>query len=608
MSSITAPFREPVALIPLSDVDTMFREAVAKDPDYVAVTDPHSALTYRELNLEADRVAEALKAHGIADDDVVAVEDTCTVGAIAGLIGVWRAGGVIMPLDPALPDARRRKMMDTARPAAVIKPSGMWPDAIHRLDKDFVCSSQEHVTVPRRGGYIFFTSGSTGEPKAVVGAAQGLAHFVSWQRDTFALGPGDRFGQLTRWSFDVMLREVFTPLTAGATLCLPGDRHPDPRSIFQYARQQQVTVLHVVPSLARLWLLNDARDLVLPDLRTTFFAGEPLEGALVQKWRDRVQPDARVVNLYGPTETTLAKCMLEVPHGAQGPLPVGHPLPGCEVAIFTPGTWECPAPGEPGEIVIRTPYRSSGYLSATAFAPNPFRSDPDDLLYRTGDRGIFDDEGQLHVLGRMDDQVKVRGVRIALREVARALESVSGVTQAAVIDHKHDGQTQLHAYVAAADPKAVPLRELRQAVSAALPPAAVPSRITLVGSLPLLPNGKVDRTELRRRSSETESTAPAAPEATPAPHVVAHGADDALTYVMQVCQRSLELDSLGPDDDLFDLGVDSLLALEIATALEESYGVELGLGVVFEAPTVRELTARVAELTPAPSAGSEVTA
>ncbi|UED88004.1 non-ribosomal peptide synthetase [Streptomyces profundus] len=596
MSVGRPPFSEPLTAHQVPDVMKMFRTAAARDPDAEAVASAQEAITYRALDREADAMAGLLAERGVDEGALVAVENDGTPRSIAALLGVWRASCAAMPLDPALTSGRRQNMLEVARPVAVITAGEpRQRDTVRLLPA--AGPGFEGTNEPAPGGYVFFTSGSTGEPKAVIGTARGLGHFVAWQRDTFAVGPGDRFGQSTRWSFDVMLREVCTPLVSGATLCLPGPGSLDARRVFAFARGQAVTVLHVVPSLVRRWLRSPESDeSAVPSLRATFFAGEPLEGALVRQWRERVSPVSDVVNLYGPTETTLAKCYQRVPPEVpDGPLPVGSPMPGCEVALMVPGSWERPAENEPGEIVLRTPYRSAGYLrSPAAFTPNPFRDDDStDLLHRTGDLGAFDDSGRLHVLGRLDDQVKVRGVRIALGEVARALEALPEVVQASVVDHRVDGETRLAAYVTLRT-AGLSAGELRRAVGDSLPTAAVPHAVTVLDELPLLPQGKVDRDALRGRAASSPVAEVAAPDL-PAP-ALGTTAPDILSTVSKICAIALGTEGIADDADLFELGGDSMAALEIATALEEVFAVDIGLGLVFRAPTVGEIAESVASL------------
>jgi amino acid adenylation domain-containing protein len=333
---------------------------------------------------------------------------------------------VLLPVDPDLPPARRRRMLATARARLLLVPAAEEPASPYELVAVEPAGSGEAGTEPPGSGappathppdaaYVFFTSGTTGEPKAVLGSHRGLAHFLEWQRETFAVGPGDRVGQLTALSFDVVLRDLFLPLVAGAELVLP-ERAPQPaEAVAEWLDGAGVTLLHAVPTQARAALAAAPASARLAAQRHVFIAGEPLPAGLVTAWRRRFpdSPASRpggIVNLYGPTETTLARCWYAVPEPPHpGVQPVGRPLPGSQAWVLA-AEGRRSAVGELGEVVLRSPYRSLGYLAAPAtdrarFAVNPFTGDPDDVVYSTGDRGRLRPDGTLEVLGRLVDQV-----------------------------------------------------------------------------------------------------------------------------------------------------------------------------------------------------------
>jgi non-ribosomal peptide synthetase component F len=206
--------------------------------------------------------------------------------------------------------------------------------------------------------YIFFTSGSTGAPKGILGKHSGLSHFVEWQRDTFRVGAGDRIAQLASWSFDPLLRELFLPLTSGASLSLPNDDAP-PSEALEWLAREAVTIAHIVPSIARTWLETSASETHAWTPRAVFFAGEPLSDALVARWRQRV-PGSQIVNLYGPTETCMAKCAYVVPERpAAGIMPIGRPLPGAQILVLKRADQLCGI-HEAGELAIRTAFGTNG--------------------------------------------------------------------------------------------------------------------------------------------------------------------------------------------------------------------------------------------------------
>ncbi|MFG1688587.1 AMP-binding protein [Nonomuraea sp. NPDC049269] len=566
----------------------MIETAAAAHPDALAIVGPTGTLSYEELLGQARGFAGLLRELGAAPGDVVAVEDDGTPTSVTALLGTLYAGCVILPIDPTLLPELRDTMTDVAR--FLVRADGDDRQIFeHGQTRPRAVPDQvEPLAEPARldarsAAYVSFTSGSTGRPKAVLGAHDSLAHFLRWQRDTFEVGPGDRVAQLSNWSFEVVLRDIFTPLISGATLCLPGSRSRDARRVFSFARAYGITLVHTVPSLVRRWLATAAVDTAVPSLRAAFFAGEPLHAELVNDWRGRVAPSCRVVNLYGPTETTLAQCSFEVPdEPGAGPLPVGRPLPQCSVSVLRPGSWQ---PADVGEVVLTTPYRSLGYLGTD----NTFETAPTgEQVYRTGDMGRWDERGLLHLLGRLDQQVKVRGVRLRLPEVERVLRGVAGVREVAVIDVVDAGDVRLVAYLVG-DPAPPPVRVLREAILRELPAAAVPQEFVTRTDLPLLPGGKIDRADLRDQASAKPVEAATGPEASTG----SEGEGNAL--VVETCRRVLRVESVPLTADLFELGVDSMSAMEIAARLEDALEAEIPYGLVFDHPTVEEISRYLAD-------------
>ena len=289
-------------------------------------------------------IAATLAEGGIVPGDVVAVTGRRSFGLIASLLGSLLAGGVILPLDPQLPGLRLRRMQSLASPRVCLcaddsggTQAAAWVTtpclAIGQNDgrasglAPLGASAPGHAAGTRTPAYIFFTSGSTGDPKAVLGSHEGLAHFLAWQRQAFQVGPADRVAQLTSLSFDVMLRDVFLPLTSGGSVCLPeSSLEVGSASVLAWLSESRVTLLHTVPSLAQSWLAEKPDGVHLASLRWTFFAGEALSVDLVRKWREAFPQAGGIVNLYGPTETTLVKCAYVVPNRRrQGSFRWAHP-------------------------------------------------------------------------------------------------------------------------------------------------------------------------------------------------------------------------------------------------------------------------------------------
>ncbi|HEX4953896.1 MAG TPA: amino acid adenylation domain-containing protein [Thermoanaerobaculia bacterium] len=447
-----------------------FHEVAAHHSQRPAVVQGGEIWTYVQLAERANALAALLAEAGVEAGTAVAVSGERSPGLVSSMLAVLLAGGVLVPLDPRLPTERRREMERQAGVRHRLEDSSgpeptdeeeirLWRfQASTGLPEGAVPGAEppQRSTRPGDPAYVFFTSGTTGRPKGVLGCHRGLAHFLDWQRTTFEVGPGDRSAQLTGLSFDVVLRDLFLPLTAGATLCLPEPgldvASPD---LPAWLETQGITLLHTVPSLARHWLLTATKGASLGALRHTFFAGEPLTEELVSAWRSTFAAGGEVINLYGPTETTLAKLSFRVPDPPlPGVQPIGRPLPQTQALVLGEGDRLCGL-GEPGEIVLRTPFRTLGYLQpgaveAARFFPSPWSGDQEDLLYRSGDVGRHRLDGVLEILGRRDEQLKVRGVRIVPGEIESVLREHAGVQDAVVIARPSPrGEAALAAFVVA---------------------------------------------------------------------------------------------------------------------------------------------------------------
>ncbi len=572
--SLPEPEHEPIT-------ETFFSIA-ERHPEHEAICAEGRSWNYSELSQRAKSIAQFLLNDGLTRGDVVAVSGTPSFDLIASLLGVMTAGGVILPLDPNLPESRRELMVCEADARRLL--------IANELPQVPTASATEKLPEidPDDPAYIFFTSGTTGVPKAVLGCHKGLAHFLHWQRSTFAIGPDDRCAQLTALSFDVVMRDIFLALTSGASLYVPDS----PDSILSWLDHERITVIHTVPSLVQSWLNDVPAGVTLNALRYSFLAGEPLADSLVRRWRAQFPESGSIVNLYGPTETTLAKCFYVVPQEPSfGMQPVGSPLPETQALVLNSGSGLCGI-GERGEITIRTPFRTLGYLNQPdetikRFVQNPLgenkRDDEEDVIYKTGDLGRYRLDGSVEIVGRVDDQIKIRGVRIEPNEVTAVLLQHSKVQSGAVVGYKDaEGNYALAAYVVAAEGERI-ATELRAFLSRQLPAAMVPSSFIFIDELPLTANGKLDRRKLPVPDISRAQIEPVTPRS---------WTEEVLAGMWA---EVLRRDRIGVHEDFFELGGHSLLATQVIARVRHAFHVELPLRRLFERPTVALLAETIDE-------------
>jgi amino acid adenylation domain-containing protein len=493
-----------------------------------------------------------------------------------------RPGWLLAGDDPAPlpPDAT----VATAESLAPVTPTGA-PLRLLRLSWPGLSARP----LPVGAAYLIPTSGTTGVAKTVIGGGAGLAHFLDWEVSTLPITSADRVSQLTGPTFDPVLRDVLSPLVAGGCCCVPPSREVllDPTQLAGWLESERITVVHCVPTLLRA-LRGQLRAGRFPTLRHLVVAGEPLYPADVEPWLDALGDQVTLWNLYGPTETTLAKLAHRVVPAdlARDRIPVGRPIPGCTAIVVDPNDPSRPrAPGELGELLLRTRWRSLGYLdrpelTAQRFIPNPFTGQPDDLVYRTGDLARVGDDGLVELAGRLDDLVKVHGVQVGMDHVEAALAALPGVRAAAVrAVQEPGGGTGLAGYLVA--DQQLDLAAARSSLAKRINPVAVPRTLTVLAELPTLASGKVDRAAL------------------PMPTPGANGQPTtALQRAVLSCWRGVLGDELPihVDDPLLGVGAQSLEAAQIAARISERFGLDYSLGELLRAGTVSRVAAELERL------------
>ncbi|MCA2217971.1 non-ribosomal peptide synthetase [Jidongwangia harbinensis] len=565
-----------------------FEAQVAATPDAVAVELDGDRVTYAELNAQANRIARRLRELGVGRETLVGICTRRSVRRLAGLLGILKAGGGYVPLDPQYPADRLAFMVQDAHLPVVITDADGEPalpavDAtLVSLDRDWPALSEldggnlDPVAEPADAAYVIYTSGSTGRPKGVVVEHRQAVNFATAEIEHWPLGVGDRVLQFASLNFDVSVLDMFGALLSGATLVLGStETLLSPPRLADLIRRERITFMCLPPAV-----LNLLADEEFPSLRVVIAGGEAFTSALVRSW-DR--PGLRFINGYGPTETTVGATMAECHDDGIDPPPIGLPLANYTAYVLDRHLNPVPV-GVPGELHLGGAGVTRGYLNrpeltAQKFITDPFSEKPGARLYKTGDVVRRLPDGNLQFLGRFDDQVKIRGLRVELGEIEAVLADHPAVAQAVVVvGTDAAGQKHLVGY-ARSEPggPAVTVADLRAHLSARLPGYMVPAHLMVLATFPLNANGKVDRGALPEPGDADRASEYVAPRTV------------LETVVADLYATLLAIDRVGIDDDFFDLGGNSLQAMQLITRLRTDLAVDTDVTAIFLAPTPARL-------------------
>ncbi|MFJ3671389.1 amino acid adenylation domain-containing protein [Streptomyces sp. NPDC090106] len=576
------------AATPDGTVLDLFAAAVAATPDAVAVLSGGTRLTYREIDELSDRAAARLRAAVPGPGALVGIHLPRSERLVAALLGVWKAGCAFLPLPLDHPADRLRGMVEDARAALVVTepgrdtPFGTVPTL--RLDSGPDDPAIGGGAAPRAGdlAYLMYTSGSTGRPKAVAIEHRGLVNFLAGTARRLGSGADDVWLGLTGIGFDISLVEMFLPLiTGGRVVLAPEGAAQDGDAAVATAREHGITHVQATPSGWRVLLASTQR---LPRLAVAMTGGESLAPALAAELRLTA---GRVLNCYGPTESTVWATYDDVTDPAAD-ITVGTGVDQVAVHVLDAAMRPVPV-GVPGELYVGGPGVGRGYharpgLTAGAFVPDPF-GPPGARLYRSGDVGARRPDGRIRFFGRDDHQVKIRGHRIELGEIEARLTAHPDVAHSVVVVDRAPAGDRLVGYVVGD----VAEDALKRHLTAALPVAMVPAVFVRLESLPLSPNGKVDRRRLPapRSDAPAERTAPAA------------GAERVLAGIWS---RLLDVPSVAAQDNFFTLGGDSVTAVFLVSRAREA-GYVFTARQVFAHQTLSELAAVAVASDDGPAAG-----
>ncbi len=577
-----------------------------RTPAATAVRCGNETLTYGALDEAATRLAQELVRCGVGTDRYVGICLERSIEFVVAILAVLKAGGAYVPIDPSFPDARIAFMIRDAGLTAVVTREAFadrlgGPDCpVVALDRDrpdgepHPAGHRPPPARPRNAAYALYTSGSTGRPKGTIIEHGALWNYICWMRATFPLAPGESVLHTTRFIFDVSVRELFWPLASGAEVTLaPAEALGDPGALANLIVDSDAVAVRFVPPLlahfldepgfgrcrSLRWILSGGE--AMPDtLRARFFAR-----------CDEIDLHPALVNTYGPTETTINASAWPCDRKARGTtVPIGRPI--ANVRLYVLDEHRRPVPiGVPGELYVGGAAVGRGYLAHAAltaerFVHDPFSTDPAARLYRTGDRVRWLPEGVLAFLGRLDHQVKIRGFRIEPAEIESALWTLPEVAAAAVVPQADGhGGLRLVAYLVPRDTDRTSTGALREKLARQLPDYLIPDAFVWLDALPLTDNGKLDRSALP------------APGAAAAPAGVRIPPANALeATIAEIWAGLLGMESVGVEDNFFDLGGHSLLMIQLQRKLRSATGCELPIADLFHHQTVRAIAGHVAAL------------
>jgi amino acid adenylation domain-containing protein len=579
----------------------LFEAQVEQSPDAVAVVFGEQHLTYQELNDRANQLAHYLQKRGVQPEVLVAIYLERSLEMMVAILGVLKAGGAYIPLDPAYPQQRLSSMLEDAQIEVLLTQQQLVDKLLlpqtklvnFDRDWDFIAQQPRENCLTQGNSenlaYVIYTSGSTGKPKGVAIAHQALVNYTLEIAKQFGLQKSDRVLQFASIGFDVVVEELFPTWISGATVVLQENTQPIAcRQFQQLIEKEQLTVFELPTAYWHQWVseLSYCQQTVPNCVRLAIVGGERISLEKLKQWQ---KWQTSLVHVYGLTETTVTSTLHYLSHeatqlkGAQE-FPIGRPIANTQIYLLDPQMQPVPV-GVTGEIYIGGAGLARGYLNqvettADKFIPNPFSQQPGARLYRTGDLGRYNTDGNIEFLGRSDYQVKLRGFRIELGEIESVLSQHPSVKETVAMEREDiSGDRTLVAYITLHLGQKLTSFELRSFLEPKLPNYMMPSAFVILEAFPLTPNGKIDRQmlpapDLTQLISEANFVAPS----TPVEKMLAG-----------IWIEVLGIEKVGIHDNFFELGGHSLLATRIISRVRQVTGVELPLRSLFEKPTVADL-------------------
>lgn len=588
-------------------------------PDKVLIAQENETWSYQKINDLSNQLANYLVANGIKPEERVAMYAHRSAALVVGIMGILKSGATFTVIDPAYPVDRQIIYLQVSTPRAVVTLAAagtLNPKVQEYIDTKLNVRCQLNglgmagagplephstesagvVVGPDSVGTLSFTSGSTGLPKAVRGRHVSLTHFYPWMSQEFGMGPDDRFSMLSGIAHDPIQRDVFTPIFMGASIYIPtAEDIGNPGALARWIQRTEVSVVHLTPAMGQLLTANANAE--MPSLKVALFVGDVLTKRDVKRLQ-RLAPNVDTVNMYGTTETQRAVSYLKIPNDSsidtlKEILPSGKGMKDVQMLVLNKHC-ERAGVGELGEIFVRSPHMSAGYLglpeaTAKKFLVNPATEKPSDRMYRSGDLGRYNAEGAVACTGRADDQVKIRGFRIELGEIDTHLGQYPMVRENRTLVMRDSNEEKQIISFFVPKTQDYSIQEIRKYLQTKLPTYAVPSILCPIVKMPLTPNGKIDNRRLpypdaaiimAQRSQEPAAASDAA-ELTPMQTRM-------LAIFQEVLGRPVML-----TDNFFDAGGHSILATQLTFQLRVAFKQELPLNLLYQFPTAGALSAAI---------------
>ncbi len=583
---------------PVKPIHFLFEECAKKYAEEIALIDDNESLTYKELNLYADSVCTELLKQNIKTEDKVAVFLPRSRYSIISLLGILKSGAVYVPIDTNYPAARIKYLLEDSGVKCVISDKKN-SKRINKRNEKFILIDELEVTneknekneiFPENAAYVIYTSGSTGKPKGVVISHASISRHICNIKNYFGIEAGDKILQFSSLNFDASLEQIFTTLISGAALVMRGEKILPPAEFLEFIAKNKLTEINIPPAywnIVSKSLENYSR-LNFNSLKLIIVGGDVMNNNSIEKWEKIGNSKTKILNAYGPTETTITSLSFEVLHfeNSEKIVPIGKPRSNRRVYILDDKMQLLPI-GMIGELYIGGSCNARGYLNrpeltAEKFVPNPYGADPGERMYKTGDLVRFLKDGNLEFINRRDNQIKLRGFRIELGEVEAEIQKYEAVKNSAVTVHKmNESEIILVAYYEAK--KQLTSSELRSFLAKSLPDYMIPQLFIEVNKMPLTPEGKIIKSELpdpKKYFRESKN-------------IKNRKLSPLEEQVSKIFSEVLRRNSLNANDNFFELGGHSLLAIQVLSRIKEQFNAEIPLQEFFVKPDIENITALV---------------